>query len=228
MKKFIAIIISAYSVCAFLSVPVEASETPTFVEKGSKSKSKSKSEIVLSDHDCAKAGPCGETGPKGDFNPVYATLIQETASQGWINDTNITLPLSKKQVAESVTLNATNNSFTLPKGVYTIHFQFAMETGESSVEALRFTDIYLDINGSSQIPLDWVVALDEEGHIQSNDWGYFSGSRAFTLTADSTVKVMLVREATGDVKFVFPDGSLAPDVLKNHPVSISLKRIDEV
>jgi len=235
MKKIVAIITGAYFICCLFSAPVEANETPTFAEKGSKSKSKSKAE--MSGCCCptqGPCGPCGETGPKGGFPPIYATFVQleqvPADSSEWITDTLITLPLEKKQIAKGIMLNATTNTFTLSKGVYSIHFQFNIETASNgSFAAMNFTEMYLDLNGgTTSIPLDWGLATTTEQYFAEGKAGKFSGSRIFTVAADSVVKFMLKRESTDGIHISAYDDDYYPHSMAAAPVTITLQKVNDL
>jgi len=234
MKNFIAIVVSAYSICGFLSAPVEANENPVFVEKGSKSKSKSKSKIIVTGSCCGvpgPCGPCGAPGPKGGCSSVYATLIQDEVypTQEWIDDLVVTVPLNQQQVAKGTTLDAVNNSFTLPKGVYSIHFQFSMEPRRSETDDLQLFDIFLAVNNEGKrVPLDWTVALYGGGDFAPDPFACYYGSRIFSLATDSVVKLQMARWSGYDIKFSFPDDGLTPGSPHNNPVSITIEKIDEV
>jgi len=240
MKKQLTIILSALSMCCLISAHVDASDfSGTLVEKGSKAKAKAK--IIMPCGSChqgkapCKKPPCHPPAPpKKCPQPVYATLVETEASEDLSGSETIVVPLNNMapSTAQGVTFNNANDSFTLPKGVYSFHFQFTMELRTSQQEdQFRFTDIYLDLNNdSSRIPLTWNLAIDSNGVFgSSSPWASFSGSRIFTITADNTVvKMVILRNSQylDLIGFGFPtDGN--PNV-NNDPVRFTLHKINDV
>jgi len=218
VKKQLSIILSILSVCSLLSASIEASDFDgTLQEKGSKAKSKAK--ITMSGSSCCQGnpgnqgatGPAGPTGPTGPFSPVFATLARNERSEVFSGAgmNPITVPLDEIdfETAEGVTFSAANHTFTLPKGFYTIHFEFtmALENDNFQPTAFRFTNIYLDLNGdSSRIPLSWIMSINDWNLLHSEDppadyWATFSGSKTFKISQDGTVAKFMIRRLTDNL-----------------------------
>ena len=255
MKKQLLLILSALSICCLLSVNIEASDfNGTLQEKGSKAKAKAK--IIMSGNSCCQGelkspgltGPTGPTGPAGTPSPVHATLAQDGASEWFgVNDegTNaldpITVPLNEidLETAKGVTFSAANNSFTLSKGFYTIHFECAMTTHDSDgVVSFRFTDVYLDLNNnSSRIPLSWILAMHGETETTffslNNDsqWGCMSGSKLFKISEDDTEVKLMISRLQGSrfhMRFEFPGKETYNPSLNNKAVRITLHKVSDL
>ncbi len=252
MKKQLSIILSILSVCSLLSASIEASDFDgTLQEKGSKAKSKAK--ITMSGSSCCQGkpgnqgatGPTGATGPAGatgSLSSVYATLAQEGASEefSYQEGAVVTVPLNEMdpETAKGVIFSAANNTFTLPKGLYTIHFEFTINTPYADGAAsLRFTNIYLDLNGdSSRIPLSWVLSLMGEAenlHFNVsenfNEWGCVSGSKLFKISQDDTVvKLMIEYDAENYYKTTFEFPNIPVESLDNKAVRITLHKISDL
>jgi len=185
-------------------------------------------------------GATGDTGPPGAFSPVFATLAYEGPS-GLFSGAGmdpITVPLEEMDpTAQGVTFSAINNTFTLPKGLYTIQFEFSMVTeyyGDSV--ALKFEKIYLDLNSdSSRIPLSWIVSLNNTSLYSTEDeptyWAGFCGSKIFEISEDDTVVKLMIkryRDRLGSIWFEVP-GSLDSNYpLDNRAVRITLHKIEDL
>jgi len=256
MKKQLSIILGTLSLCCLLSANIEASvSSGTLAEKGSKAKAKAK--IVMPCGPCCperppcppKKPPCPAEKPpcptKKPPSPqsAYATLIYaETETDPWINALDIIVPFTSIQAAKNVTLDTATSTFTLPKGTYSINFQFVIitdgsgNTAKDNVSFLRFTNMYLDLNnGASTVALDWAMGLDDSGNMNSAPWASFSGSKIFSVAADNTVvKFVLHRteEISGTLNIKFSSqfdiyASFA-DLLNNNAVRVTLHKIDDV
>jgi hypothetical protein len=234
MKKQLSIIFGAISLCCLLSAQMEASDfSGTLVEKRSKAKAKAKI-VMPCDSSCSEKPTCPPKKPdypKPCSGSVYATLVETEISE-YTTSIEIRVPLNQIQAAEGVTFDADNDTFTLPKGIYTFQFQFSMETEvvEGGIPYFDFEHMYLNINGdSSRIPLDWTMAANTEGEFNTNDWASFSGSRIFTIGADNTVvKFILSRYPSGPlgaIRFSFKSTSRTPN---NNPVRITLHKIGDI
>ena len=247
MNKQLTCILSALAVCCLLVASSEALERP--VEKGSKAKAEAKV-VVPCGNPCPGKPPCKKPPCKKPPCPVpppcppqpkcpqavYGTIVfTGMADNEWISAPEIIVPLSDLQKAQGITLDAGSNTFTLPKGTYTLHFQFVIRTDDDEppipLGFLKFTKMYLDINNdASRVPLDWAMALDDSGSANQNPWVSITGSRVFSVSSDDTdVKIVLVREAnisgSGNIQF-----SSQLDFYKveseNNPVRLTLHRLD--
>lgn len=220
------------SICCFIATPAMASSK----EHGEKS-SKSRSTTT----ECTTRGTA--------FTPAYATLIHNgpypAASLGlWINTGSFTLPFTALQTAKNITLDTSTTPYTtfiLPKGVYTIDFQFVVITDPTggpvaiSVDDFRFTKMYLDVNnGSSVVPLDWALKHDASQTMMTatnnSTWASVSGSRIFSIGADNTpVKIVIEREFATSVPAnirLSADLDFYTGVPENEPVRVSIHKID--
>jgi hypothetical protein len=224
MRKYLLTILGAVSICCFVSTSAMASS------KHSKKSSKTRGTT-----ECTTRGT--------NFTPAYATMVYNE-SPSWITATTIALPFDSIQTARNITLDTTTtpNTFTLPKGVYSINFQLVVKTDAAypdpigdSVAWLKFTKMYLDFNnGSSEVSLDWALGHDASGTmmttVNNSTWASISGSKIFSVGADNTVvKFMLEREliasGTGNIKFSsnLDFYSVTPE---NKSIRVSLHKID--
>jgi len=155
--------------------------------------------------------------------PVYATLVQTETSSFTTNE-NITVPLGEMLMAKGVAFDKDNSTFTLPRGIYSLHFQFTMNTKESiSTPKLGFTHMHLDLNnGDTLVPVVWNVAPREE-----DNWAHFSGSAIFNVESDNTkIRFVLNRtDESGSIRFSLPRPTTTLD---NHAVRITLHEIDDI
>jgi len=177
------------------------------------------------------------------FTPAYATLVQAEASP-FLSTKELTVPFDQIRTTREITLDTTTDTFTLPRGIYSIDFQIALElqTGEypspGPVEdAIEITDVYLDLNnGSSIVPLDWGVSF--AGLYENSDggnrysWTVLSGSKLFFVGSDNTVvKCIVVRQGTAhDIRFGADGPSFSAEgfspTFAREPVHVSLHKID--
>jgi len=188
MKTYLRII-GAISLC-LLSQQIQASGISQedtqhrLVEKGAKSKSKAKIELDgLPSGKGSSCGPKGCTGPVGPkCRPVYAAAFQESPKNFGIPSVGdiITLPFTTLDYSRGITLDALTDTFTLPKGMYTVRFQF-MRHGED--DNITFSSIYLDIGGF-QHPLTWNAS--EYDPASSSSIVSFSGASLFEVPIDDT------------------------------------------
>jgi len=210
-------------------------------EKG-RTRSKSKSETVMHNPHARGSmgpagpvgpagpeGPAGPVGPAGIHSPVYATVVQTERfpESGFLNDMEITLPLNHMLGGEGVEFDGANNTLTLPKGIYTMHFQFTLMANDDTGggpqwwERFFFNEMYVDLNdGDFKIYFDWVSTIE---HSLTNKFrqASFAGSEMFPVYSDNTkIKLVLKRPYTGDIAFSFD-----PTPLKNNLVRITLHKI---
>jgi len=191
---------------------VEDSSTETdqhLVEKGSKSESKSKVKV----NENAMKGPQGPTGaPGASLTPVYASAHQkesviqtgESVNGGFV----ITVPFSTLESTRGISLNADLDTFTFPKGIYTVRFGFVIR------DTLTLNPIYLDIGGS-QLNLAWNPTAFRSR--------FFTGSTVFQISEDDTkVKLCVITDAS-DTLF-FDDDATA----LNYPTSIVFEKIADI
>jgi hypothetical protein len=196
-------------------------------EKGCKSESKSKIRVGDGSRHhsttCLKGatGATGATGAQGKpFTPVYAMAFQEssknfgTASPGDI----LLLPFSTLESAQGITLNSTTDTFTLPKGVFTVQFQFITDD-----KRVLFDPVYLKIGGSDLTLARISVVYDPDSTLSS-----FSGSTIFQVCENDTqvqlyAKVLAIASGTPQ-DLVITD----PNTDQNYPVRIVFQKIGEV
>jgi len=191
MRKYLLSMLGVASICCLISTPAMASS------KQSKKSAKSRSTTT----ECTTRGTA--------FTPAYATLIHDGdyPSAGWIQNAATTIvPFTSIQTARNITLDTTTppyTTFTLPKGLYSINFQFVVQAATStslqaSVDFLKFTNMYLDLNESASIVyLDWALGHDgsQTMMIGNQTWASIYGSKIFAVGVDNTtVKFIIERE----------------------------------
>ena len=225
MKKRFFKSLGTFFICCLASTHLSADQgvqNTTIVEKGLLSKIAS------------LYSPRAKTHP---FTPAYATLVYKGPSL-LISTQEIDIPLDSIQVAKEITLDADADTFTLPKGVYSIRFQLTFKA-DTTVEAdaqdaLRFTDIFLEFNNdASKVLLDWGIKLNNNrkgsgiGSEPDAHWAFVSGSKVFSVGSDNTiVKCKAVRESSStDIVLVstLQGGGFAQN---NNSVRISLHKIN--
>jgi len=193
-------------------------EQAYLTEKGSKSKSKIILDMPV--QNCPhKPGPKGCTGPRGpSYSQAYAAAYQSVEvnlGEKFIDDV-IQLPFDTLDYAKRISLDDVTNTFTLPKGVYIVDFQFAIDDDSE----YAFGQMYLDIGG---VPLNlgWAPAVNDPdvgGSLSS-----FSGSTIFEVHTDDTQAsfFMKINRKEGNESFVFK----YPSVDNNHPTRIVFRKI---
>jgi len=215
---------------------IESSSAQTaqyqLAEKGSKAKSKSK--IIAGDNlSCfggmcsgptgpqGAAGPKGSTGAQGEpFTPAYAVAVQECPKNFGevVIDDIILLPFSSLEYAQGITFDSTTDTFTLPKGVFTLHFQFMTDD-----RRVMFDPVYLKIGGC-----DLTLARTSTVYDPDNSLSSFSGSTIFEIPADGTevqlyAKVLAIAYG-GSRDLIITD----PNTGQNYPVRIVFQKIGEI
>jgi len=221
MRKYLLTILGVVSICCLISVPAVAS-SKKHGEKSSKSRAATE-----------------YTTRATAFTPAYATMVYNE-SPSWIPATTINVPFDSIQTAKNITLDTTTtpNTFTLPKGVYSLNFQFVVKTEVfTSVFAtaayLKFTKMYLDLdNGASEVVLDWALGHDGSQTMMNanSTWASVCGSKIFAVGVDNTVvKFVIERETpksgTANIKFSsnLDFYSVVPE---NNAIRLNLHKID--
>jgi len=199
MKKQIFYMLGAFSLCCLMSTQMVTAQE------------------VTTSTTCA-------TRAASSFVPVYATFVTPGPS-AWINTEEITVPLTNVQTARGVIFDEETSSFILPKGVYSLQFQFIIEAEFST--GLAFDEMYLDINNNAaRASLVWF----EKTHSPSSSfidsaWKSFSGSKIFSVGSDNTyVKCILVRPSTANIRFAF--SQVGTETPENNAALICLHKID--
>lgn len=216
--------------CCLLLQQVQAVDTSPDDEQGHlcEKGSKSKSEIILDMPVCSsprKPGPKGDPGPRGHgFSQAYASAYQSlevNLGEKFIDDI-VQLPFDTVDYSKRITLDDVTNTFTLPKGVYLVDFQFVIDDDSK----YAFGQMYFDIGG---VPLNvsWAPAgndPDEGGSLSS-----FSGSTIFEVPANGTPVAFFMKinrketlsDPTPNYDFVFK----YPSADNNYPTRIVFRKI---
>jgi len=163
-------------------------------------------------------GATGCMGPQGEsFSPVYLSATQEgSVNKGSVSVGDlVTIPFSSVDYAQGISLDSASDTFTLPKGVYTVQFQFMTDD-----KKILFDPIYLDIGGS-QLALSRAAAVYDP----DNSLADFSGSTIFeVLENDTEVKLCAkILAASGDLIFTNPN-----NIDPNNPVRIVFQKIGDL
>jgi len=198
-------------VAALICIAVQAE----VVEKG---RSKSQAGVVYKMQQIPGAtGPQGPIGPTGPEAPsVYATAYQSDV-MAISDETEIVLPFDTLGEADGISLAA--NTFTLPAGRYSMHFQFTIDHLTPNTP-FTFTEMKLNFGDGSSLPLNWSAAYNSRAQLYENKWTAFSGAMIFDVADDNTqVSLVLSREATD--AFTFKD----PVSVNNSPTRIEFHRI---
>jgi len=222
MKRKLIPILGALSMCCFLSTHMKAAE----VTKGACSYTESS----------CKSDPCPQ-------EEAYVTVMGGNTDYGdpsyTVSDSEFLVPLTTIQATKGITLDSDTFTLTVPKGMYSIHFQLMMDTDDNNlpgdqspaVNAFRFTDIFLDLNNdSTRVALDWSMALNTDYNFSTHSWVSISGSRIFSVGADNTlIKIRMIRDlsqGTYAIRFrsSVDDPSLVPN---NNPIRVSLHKINK-
>jgi hypothetical protein len=129
------------------------------------------------------------------------------------------------QTSKGVVFDEELYTFILPKGTYSLQFQFILE---GVATGLDFTEMYLDINNNAaRATLDWFAKEHSASASFINSaWKSFCGSKIFSVGSDYTyVKFILVRQNVSSIRFAFSQvGTTSPD---NNAALISLHKIDD-
>jgi len=209
MKK--SFVLFAYT--ALCVVGLQLSAADLLVPKG---KTQSGSKVAFDEKKIpgvtGAQGLTGATGPV--FMPVYATAYQSELKVFDSGETEIVVPFSTLQKAKGISLS--NDAFTLPKGTYSVHFQFTASTED----VFAFNGMRLELGSGSAIPLDWSAAYNYELPITSAEATSIVGSKIFSIENDNTeVTLVITRTATTD--FAFYDASTT----NNHPTRIVFHKL---
>jgi len=239
MRHHLKLIFGALCLC-LLTQSGFAEDEAQLVEKGARSKSKT--QIIYSGsfgNECGCTGSIGETGPTGPAGPsgptgpggtgftdAYAAAFQlgEVNLQEKFIDDVIRLPFSCLDYSKNITLDATSDTFTLPKGVYIVDFQFMIDDDSS----YAFDRMYLTIGGS-ELNVAWAPGGYEpdENDVSDNSLSSFSGSTIFETPEDGTEVRFFMRinrkKSSGTPDFIFTD----PNATENYPTRIVFRKIDE-
>ena len=214
-------IIGALSLC-LLFQQMQAAETPPddtnqyqLVAKGSGSKSESEFKL-----NPGGKGPPGCAGPRGRCcTPAYALAYQvDPVDKGaLIAGDPVTIPLDTLARSEGITFDGPTDTLTLPKGVYSMHFQSMHDENSHLLDP-----VYLDIGG---VPLNlaWISTI----HDPDNKYTTYSGSTIFEVPANNTpVKLCTqVKSVEGSGrKLIFKD----PNTALNYPVRVVFQKIDDL
>jgi len=227
MRKCLLTILGAVSICCLISTPAMAS-SKKHGKKGVKARSTT---------ECTT-----EATTRGTvFSPAYGTLVHDGATSPYPDTVvDITVPFTAIQVERNITLDTTNDTFTLPKGVYALNFQlFTLtdnngNTTSQNTELLLFSDIYLDINnGSAIVKLDWAMSYDNSNIVTSPTvFATFSGSKIFSIGADNTVVRFKIKRVSPTVTGSFSFNTLLGlyqglgATPENDPIRVTLHKID--
>jgi len=173
-------------------------------------------------------GPMGATGATGGFlfSSAEAVAVQEEAVNNITGET-IVVPFSTLQAhSTNITLDS-NNTFTLPSGVYKVHFRFSVRTGALR-SAIKFTRMYLLLNGSTEVGIDWSAAYNftSDGPPLLFSNAYFSGATILTVPANGTTAQFILTRGPAysatDVDFNDPTST------ENAVTCITFEKIDGV
>jgi hypothetical protein len=99
-----------------------------------------------------------------------------------------------------------------------MHFRFSVMPVGSSL-ALKFSKMYLLLNGSTEVRVDWSHTYN----ISEFNNAYFSGARIFTVPTDCTT-VQFILNRTLDAPIHFKD----PTSTQNAVTCITFEKIDDV
>jgi hypothetical protein len=240
MRNHLRLIFGAICFC-FLAQSgfAEEGNQPQLVEKGSKAKSKSEIKIfgfLGNQSGCRGAtgakgptGPMGPTGARGPdgtgFTDAYAAAFQlEEVNLGEkFIDEIIRLPFSTLDYSKNITLDAGTDTFTLPKGIYIVDFQFMIDDDSK----YAFNKMYFTIDGS-ELNVAWAPGRYEpdENDVADNSLASFSGSTIFEAPEDETEVrfFMRINRKDGNPDFIFTD----PNATFNYPTRIVFRKIAEV
>jgi hypothetical protein len=194
-------------------------------------KSKADSNIKLVGFTSGGKGAKGATGPTGStgtgFSEAYAAAFQ-------LDDINlgekvvgdiIQLPFSNLDYARNITLDTETNTFTLPKGVYKVDFQFITATAN-----YQFGEMYLTLGGS-KLNVAWVVSNYRPDSTNfDNRATSFAGSTIFEVVEENTAVQFFMKinnffaHTPANTLFIFTD----PDRDGNYPTRIVFKKIAEL
>ena len=208
------------------SVSIDAEQHQT-VEKGCKAKSKAEIKITGSSNCCKAKGPIGKRGAEGaeglpgeGLIHAYAAAYQgESQNLGQPSaGESITVPFTTLDHAVEITLDSDTDTFTLPKGIYTVRFQFLIKTDKD----YSFNRIYLDIGGS-ELNMTWNSTQYDPP--DSKALSSFKGSTIFQVLADDTAVRL-----RGELKLVDTDDLIFKDqeAPLNYPARIVFEKIADL
>jgi hypothetical protein len=200
MKRPFVLFVYA-ALCVLGSVQLCATTGGLLLPKG---KTHSGSKVALDEKKIpGPTGAQGATGATGPiFLPVYATAYQSETKVVDGGETEIIVPFDTLQEAKGISLS--NDTFTLPKGTYSVHFQFILNN-LFDVGSFVFNEMKLDLGDGSTVPLDWSAAYNWD---ESLTGGFAEdttvvGSKIFSIPNDNTeVKLVITRTATPTFSFI--------------------------
>jgi hypothetical protein len=183
-------------------------------EKGSRADSKSKLKMI---NPAKIGGPTGPTGaPGSSLTPAYAAAYQEDQKNlGEQAIGNIvTAPFTTMDYARGITLDPPSDTFTLPKGIYTVRFQFMLSLDSSQY---NFSSVFLSIC-CSKLNLAWSHTSAITGQ------RCIVGSTIFQVSKKDTKIKLCLEVASSGGELIFVDGNTP----LNYPTRIVFEKIAEL
>jgi len=229
MKRLFSVLLVLVTVHGFSLSP-----TKTLVEK----KSRAETTVKIGKPPKKKShGPRGPSGPPGEpSSQAYATALDANSPEFLppaVSPMIITVPFSSMPTGEEILFNNAEDSFTLPKGVYSAHFQFTIGTEiNQGVTEMHPRAIYLHLaqgESSLKIPLTWSTSItkwfsDPNTHPSLS----VSGATIFSVPNDETVVTLMMETSAPTYVFFNKDPNPDQTSTENHTTRIVFKKIDSV
>jgi len=234
MKRYLKI---AGVICFCLLFQEAYGSENQLLEKGSKAKSEATIKIDSSFDSCSVPGPQGPVGPAGSqgeegpqgetLDPVYASAFQsEPKNFGQpATGSTITVPFTTLDYTKGIEFDSTTDTFTLPKGIYTVRFQFLL----GNADDYGFSTVFLSVGGC-QHKLTWTGAGYDPGDSgQYQSLSSFTGSSIFQVPADDTeVKLCATTNQDDNDDLIFADPIDGGLTTYNYPARIVFEKVANI